>query len=95
MDTIGTVVGVDTSKRVFPLYRVEPQAGECKGLKLVRAKCLEPFANRAACLVAMEARGGSQHWARPIPAKKVRAFVDGNNNDARDARGGTMRIEME
>ena len=96
MDTTKTVVGVDTSKRVFQLYWVEAETGECMGVKLTRAKFLEHFANRAACLVAMEACGGSQHWARQllelghevrlIPAKKVRAFVSGNKNDAQDAR---------
>ena len=62
----------------------------------MRAKFLEHFANRAPCLVAMEACGGSQHWARRIrdlghevrllPAKMVRPFVGGNKNDAHDAR---------
>ena len=65
-------------------------------LKLTRARFLEHFANRAPCLVAMEARGGSQHWARRLkelghevrllPAKMVRPFVGGNKNDAHDAR---------
>ena len=31
MDTTRTVVGVDTSKRVFQLYWVEPETGECMG----------------------------------------------------------------
>ena len=96
MDTTKTIVGVDTSKRVFQLYWVEAETGECMGVKLTRSKFLEHFANRAACLVAMEACGGSQHWARElvalghevrlIPAKKVRPFVGGNKNDARDSR---------
>jgi len=57
---------------------------------------LEHFANRAACVVAMEACGGSQHWARRlrelghevrlVSAKMVRAFVGGNKNDVADAR---------
>ena len=61
-----------------------------------RAKFLEHSANRAACLVGMEACGGAQHWARRLqalghevrllPAKMVRPFVSGNKNDAHDAR---------
>ena len=96
MNTTKTVIGVDTSKRVFQLYWVASETGECMGMKLTRAKFLESFANRAPCLVAMEACGGSQHWARQlvelghevrlIPAKKVRPFVGGNKNDAHDAR---------
>ena len=65
-------------------------------LRLTRAKFLRHFANHVPCLVAMEACGGSQHWARHLqelghevrilPAKMVRAFVRGNKNDAHDAR---------
>ena len=91
-----TVVGVDTAKRMFQLYWVDMETGEIKTLKLSRAKFLEHFANRARCLVAMEACGGSQHWARRLcelghearllPVKAVRPFVSGNKNDARDAQ---------
>ena len=96
MKTDRTVVGVDTAKRVFQLHWVDMETGEIVDLRLMRAKFLEHFANRAPCLVAMEACGGSQHWARRIrelghevrllPAKMVRPFVGGNKNDAHDAR---------
>ena len=93
MKTSRTVVGVDTAKRVFQLHRVDMETGEIVDLKLTRAKFLEHFANLAPCVVAMEACGGSQHWARQLlelghepwllPAKAVRPFVFGNKNDAR------------
>ena len=96
MKAIRTVVGVDTAKRVFQLHWVELETGEMVDLRLSRAKLLEHFANRAACVVAMEACGGSQHWARRlrelghevrlVSAKMVRAFVRGNKNDVADAR---------
>ena len=96
MKTSRTVVGVDTAKRVFQLHWVDMETGEIVDLKLTRAKFLEHFANRVPCLVAMEACGGTQHWARRIrelghevrllPAKMVRPFVGGNKNDAHDAR---------
>ena len=96
MKTNRTVVGVDTAKRVFQLHWVDIETGEIVDLRLTRAKFLEHFANRAPCLVAMEACGGSQHWARSLqelghevrllPAKMVRPFVGGNKNDAHDAR---------
>ena len=96
MKTNRTVVGVDTAKRVFHLHWVDMETGEIADLRLMRAKFLGHFANRAPCLVAMEACGGSQHWARRIrdlghqvrllPAKMVRPFVGGNKNDAHDAR---------
>jgi transposase len=57
---------------------------------------LEHFANRAACVVGMEACGGAQHWARELhklghevrllSARMVKPFVGGNKNDAADAR---------
>ena len=91
-----TVVGVDTAKRVFQLHWVDLETGEVVDRRLTRAKFLEHFANRVACVVAMEACGGTQHWARRLrelghevrllPAKMVRPFVSGNKNDARDAR---------
>ena len=96
MKTSRTVVGVDTAKRVFQLHWVDMETGAIVELKLKRAKFLEHFANRVPCLVAMEACGGTQHWAprirelghevRLIPAKMVRPFVGGNKNDAHDAR---------
>ena len=96
MKTSRTVVGVDTAKWVFQLHWVDMETGEIVDLRLMRAKFLEHFANRAPCLVAMEACGGSQHWARRIrelghevrllPAKMVRPFVGGNKGDAHDAR---------
>ena len=91
-----TVVGVDTAKRLFQLYWVEPETGEIEELRLTRARFLEHFANRAPCVVAMEACGGAQHWARRLqalghavrllPAQMVRPFVGGNKSDAHDAR---------
>ena len=97
MNHTKTVVAVDVAKHVFQLHWVEMKTGEIVSRKLTRAKLLEHFANRAPCLVAMEACGGAQHWARELlalghevrllPAKAVRPFVTGNKNDARDAHG--------
>ena len=96
MQSNRTVVGVDTAKRVFQLHWVDMETGEMVDVKLTRAKFLEHFANRSPCVVAMEACGGTQHWARRLrefgheprllPAKAVRPFVGGNKNDAHDAR---------
>jgi transposase len=65
---------------------------------------LSIFANRSACLIGMEACGGSQHRARKLtaighqvklmPAKFVKAFVMGNKNDAADARAIWMAAQQ-
>ena len=104
MKTNRTVVGVDTAKRVFQLHWVDMETGEIVDLKLTRAKFLEHFANLAPCVVAMEACGGSHHWARRLrelghdpwlfPAKAVRPFVSGNKNDAHDARAIWTAAQM-
>ena len=104
MKTNRTVVGVDTAKRVFQMHWVDMETGEIVDLKLTRANFLEHFANRTPCVVAMEACGGSQHWARRLrelghdprllPAKAVRPFVSGNKNDAHDARAIWTAAQM-
>ena len=91
-----TVVGVDIAKWVFQLHWVDMETGEIVSLQLKREKFLEHFANRAQCLVGMEACGGSQHWARKLQGmghqvkllsgKAVKPFVGGNKSDAHDAR---------
>ena len=87
---------MDTAKRVFQLHWVDFETGEIVDLRLTRAKFLEHFANRAVCVVGMEACGGAQHWARRlrelghevrlVPVTLVRPFVGGNKNDVHDAR---------
>jgi transposase len=91
-----TTVGVDVAKRVFQLHWVEPETGEVISKQIKRGAFLEHFANRAPCLIGMEACGGAQHWARRLiemghqvrlmPGKAVKAFVSGNKNDVADAR---------
>ena len=96
MKTNRLIVGVDVAKHVFQLYWVDVETGEEMNLRLTRAKFLRHFASHVSCLIALEACGGSQHWARHpqelghevriLPAKMVRAFVRGNKNGAHDAR---------
>lgn len=91
-----TPVGVDIAKQVFQVHWVEPETGEVISRQIRRAAFLEHFANRAPCLIGMEACGGAQHWARRLgemghqvrlmPGKAVKAFVSGNKNDVADAR---------
>lgn len=99
-----SVVGVDTAKSVFQVYTVEQGTGEVINQQIKRAQFLQWFANRAPCLIGMEACGGSQHWARKLQAmghevklmsgKMVKAFVCGNKNDAADARAIYMAAQQ-
>jgi len=99
-----TVVGVDTAKSVLQVYTVEQETGEVINKPIKRAQFLQWFANRAPCLIGMEACGGSQHWARKLQAmghevklmsgKMVKAFVCGNKNDAADARAIYMAAQQ-
>jgi len=99
-----TVVGVDIAKHVFQLYWVERETGEIVNLSLKRERFLAHFANRAPCLIGMEAGGGSQHWARQLkalghevrllPGRRVKPFVGGNKNDAADARAVWTAVQQ-
>ncbi len=62
--TATQVVGVDIAKRVFQLHWIDVETGEIMSVQLKREKLLEHFANRAGCLISMEACGGAQQWAR-------------------------------
>lgn len=54
-----TIIGVDIAKRVFQVHEVDAPTGEMRRVQLKRAKFLEYFANRAPCLIGMEACGGA------------------------------------
>lgn len=101
--TTKAVFGVDVAKLVFQVHAVDQETGEVISKQLKRAKFLEYFANRAPCLVGMEACGGSQHWARRLmemghevklmAGKQVKAFVSGNKNDVADARAIWLAVQ--
>ncbi|MGF6735952.1 transposase [Paraburkholderia youngii] len=83
-------VGVDIAKQVFHVKYVDQTTGEIVSKPIKRAKFLEHFANRAPCLIGMEACGGAHHWARQLtqmghevrlmPAEFVKAFNIRNKN---------------
>jgi transposase len=98
------VVGLDIAKSVFQLHTVDMNSGEIVNQQLKRAKVLTYFANRAPCVIGIEACGGAHHWARQlsaqghsvrlIHAKAVRPFVGGNKTDAADARAIWLAIQQ-
>jgi transposase len=88
-------IGIDIAKNVFQVYCVDESTGEITNKQIKRAKLLEFFANRAPCLIGMEACGGAHHWARQLiemghqvklmPGEFVKAFNIRNKNDMADA----------
>ena len=50
------------------MHEVDTTRGEIVSVQLKRERFLDHFANRAACLIGMEACGGAQHWARRLIA---------------------------
>jgi transposase len=97
-------VGVDIAKNVIQLHYIDSEMGEIVNKPVKRTAFLEHFANRSACLIGIEACGGSQHWARKLtamghqvklmPAKFVKAFVMRNKNDAAVARAIWMAAQQ-
>ncbi|MEM5318609.1 IS110 family transposase [Paraburkholderia sp. JHI869] len=97
-------VGVDIAKQVFQVHYVDQETGEIVNKPIKRAKFLEYFANRAPCLIGMEACGGAHHWARQLtkmghevklmPAAFVKAFNIRNKNDAADARAIWLAVQQ-
>jgi transposase len=92
-----TTIGLDLAKRVFQVHAVDANTGEMVRVALKRSQVLRFFANRVPAVVAMEACGSAQYWAREllklghevrlIAAQFVRPFVKTNKTDAADAEG--------
>ncbi|AOJ01309.1 hypothetical protein WS70_05230 [Burkholderia mayonis] len=53
-------VGIDIAKQVFRVHYVDQTSGKIVNKPIKRAKFLEHFANRAPCLIGMEACGGAR-----------------------------------
>ena len=96
-------VGVDIAKSIFQVHYVDQETGEIVNKPIRRGKFLEFFANRAACLIGMEACGGAHHWpatdedgspVRLMPAEFVKAFNIRNKNDAADARAIWLAVQQ-
>ncbi len=75
-------------KKCLQVHYVAPETGEIVNKQIKRSQFLEYFANRAPCMIGMEACGSAYHWARQLmqmghqvklmPAKFVKAFNVGN-----------------
>lgn len=88
-------IGMDTSKHVFQLHGVNAVEQPVLRKKLRRKEMLDFFGKLPPTAVAIEACGGSHHWARQLqllghevkmlPPQYVKAYVKRGKNDAADA----------
>ena len=90
-----TRVAVDTSKHVFTLHGIDAKGHAVLRRNLRRAGFVEFFEKLPPTQVALEACGGSYHWARELqalghevlllPPQYVKPFVKRGKNDRNDA----------
>ena len=90
-----TTIGLDIAKSVFHLHAVNKQGRCVKKKQLKRQQLLPYFAQLEPCVIAMEACGGANHWAREIKElgheprliapQYVKPYIKGNKNDYNDA----------
>jgi len=88
-------IGIDLAKSIFHLHGVDNQGKVILRKRLSRNKLAEFIAQLNPCMVAMEACGGSHHWARKFQAmghnvrlispQFVKPYVKSNKNDMADA----------
>jgi len=89
------VVGLDLAKSVFQVHGIDARGRKVLGAKLKRGQVLEYFARLPVVRVGMEACAGAHEWARRLRGlghevklmapQHVKAYVQGNKTDARDA----------
>jgi transposase len=88
-------MGMDTSKHVFQLHGVNAAEKVVLRKKLRRKEMIAFFQNLAPTVIAIEACGGSHHWARLLTSfghavkliapQLVKPYVKRGKNDAADA----------
>jgi transposase len=88
-------IAIDTSKAVFTLHGIDQQDRPVLRINLRRAQMLPFFKKLPPTEIAMEACGGTHHWARElvalghtvrlIPPQYVKPYVKRSKNDRNDA----------
>jgi transposase len=89
------VIGIDLAKNIFQVYGEDKHENKLFNRRLKRATFKEFMMNLEPYLVGMEACGTAHYWGREIEAmghrvklinpKKVKAYVERNKTDAKDA----------
>ena len=87
-----TTRGIDSAKNVFQLHGVNGHGKIVLQKRLSRNKVLAFIAKLPACLIGMEASGGSHYWAREctklghevklMAPQFVKPYMQGNKNDS-------------
>ncbi len=90
-----SVVGIDLGKNAFHVHGVEASGQVVLKKQVSRKGLVQLMSNLPACLVGMEACGGSHDWARKLMAmghdvrlmgaQFVKPYVKSNKNDFSDA----------
>jgi len=89
-----STIGLDIARNGFHANGADTSGRALFNRKISRTKLLEFFAKQPRCLVALDACGGTDHWAREltlfgyqelIPPAYVKPFVKRNKKDAVDA----------
>jgi len=90
-----TMIGLDIAKSIFHLCAISAHGKLMKKKALKRKQVLAYMATLEPCVIAMEACGGANYWAREISKlghtvkliapQYVKPFVKGNKNDYNDA----------
>lgn len=89
------ILGVDIAKNIFQLHGIDKKGNIILRKRLSREKLNQYIANIPLCTIAMEACGGTNHWARKfstfghdvkiISPQFVKPFVKSNKTDCNDA----------
>lgn len=90
-----TTIGIDLAKSIFSVVVLSPTGKLVLRRTLRRGQLLAFLAKHDTCVVAMEACGGSHHWARQVkalghevcllPPQHVKGYQRGQKNDHNDA----------
>ena len=88
-------IGLDLAKHVFQVHGADTQGRKLFNQQIRRDKLAEFFQLQPPCVVAMEACGSANHWARKFKAmghdvrliapQHVKPYVQGSKHDAADA----------
>ena len=98
-----TTIGIDLAKNVLQVHGVDEQGKVALRKQLRRGQVMDFFAQRAPCLVGMEACGSAHAWARRLiklgytvklmAPQFVKPYVKTNKNDTADAEAICEAVE--